>query len=223
MFVFLHEGIQDQYQQIQAKLLELHTNKVCNNLMYTLVCAQNVNQSNISNTLLDKDPNFRKLNYIFDYNNNCQINANIAMCQVWDVQNCTCHMFQSIEEVEKEYLEAAISDAKKNTNIFTENSYIELQQVQYKYAIKSSAKQPTQQCLFVYLDSYNTQTLLPELQFINNLQQYYKDFYIVVGIKFDGEKQVEELKNVYFYSTEINVVDCHNDVFTQMYQFNFSD
>lgn len=87
--------------------------------------------------MLEKDPNYRKLNYVYDYNNNCRINADIAMCQVWDVQNCTCHMFQSIDEVEKEYLEAAIQDARKNTNIYTEDEYIELQQVRYDYSIKS--------------------------------------------------------------------------------------
>lgn len=83
-------------------------------------------QANISNQLLEKDPNFRKLNYLYDYAGNCAINSEIALCHVWDVHGCECHLFQSLEEVEKEYLEVAISEARKNTNVFTEAAYVEI-------------------------------------------------------------------------------------------------
>lgn len=71
--------------------------------------------------------------------------------------------------MEKEYLEVAISDARKNTNIFTEAAFVEIQQIQYPFALRAGPKAINQQCLFIYLGNYEMATLLPQLQFVLNL------------------------------------------------------
>ena len=145
---------------------------------------------------------------VFDNHEVCQQNSKYGLAVVWDTAAMTCRYFDDVKEIEKEYLEKAIAEARKNTNIFTEETYVEIHQQKFDYVHKVSSKKGPQQCLFVVLKK--DKDVFKNIAKYYFVQKSYPDFFSVLGII--GEtSEINELMEHSAYIQELNVVRFNQD------------